>query len=185
MRAYYSGRYVSRLTEIPALESDILNTNLLNRWITLAANVGVLVGIIFLALEISQSNRIATSATESDIRERWSNIGNSIIENPEFGVTWVKLQNTDPELSKVERSQILSYARNHWLLFASVEEAHVNELISDNTFSIYSDILANVLRNNPGFAPYFRIFVMARSDSNVAESTMTSIALKIFEELGI
>lgn len=162
-----------------------MNTNTLNKWISLTANVGVLIGILFLALEISQSNRIATGETEGNIRERWSNIGNVTIENPEFAVTWVKLQTAEPELTAVERSQIFNYARNHWLLFASIEEAYVNELISDETFAIYSDILVSVLEENPGFSPYFKTFVMARSDSNVVESIMTRIALEVFEGLGI
>lgn len=35
----------------------------LNSWLTLVANLGVLVGIVFLAVEINQSNRQAQSAT--------------------------------------------------------------------------------------------------------------------------
>ena len=40
-----------------------MNFERLNSWLTLVANMGVIAGIIFLALEIDQSNRQARSAT--------------------------------------------------------------------------------------------------------------------------
>ena len=40
-----------------------MNIERLNSWLTLIANIGVIAGIIFLALEIDQSNREARSAT--------------------------------------------------------------------------------------------------------------------------
>ena len=160
-----------------------MNIDSANRWFALVSNLAVLVGIIFLAVEIAQSNRIATGATEADIRERWTNISNSIIDNPEFADTWVKLQEADPELTEAERSQVFNYARNHWMFFASVQTAYDNNLIAEDTFAIYSSILPNVLRNNPGFAPFFETFINARSGSNVGESEMARIAQDVFQEL--
>jgi len=47
-----------------------MNLEKVNSWLALIANVGVIVGIVFLALEINQSNRQAQSATyQSRINE--------------------------------------------------------------------------------------------------------------------
>ena len=43
----------------------------LNRWLTLGANVGVLAGIIFLALEIQQNSRLARLQFEDERRVTW------------------------------------------------------------------------------------------------------------------
>ena len=40
-----------------------MNLDNLNKWIALLANIGVVAGIVFLALEINQSNRATQSAT--------------------------------------------------------------------------------------------------------------------------
>ena len=46
----------------------------LNDWLTLAANIGVIAGIVFLAMEINQSNKVTIAAT---YQARISEIENS------------------------------------------------------------------------------------------------------------
>jgi hypothetical protein len=41
-----------------------MNTDNLNRWLTLGANIGVLIGIIFLALELQQNNELLESQAQ-------------------------------------------------------------------------------------------------------------------------
>lgn len=135
----------------------------LNDWLSLGANLGVLLGIIFLSMQISQANRIATGTMEKELRERFSDISDSIIENPEFAVTWAKLQSPNPELSNVEQQQVLNYARNYWLFFVSVERAFDSELLSEESLEVYLDVFPSVLGGNPGFVPFFKLFVEGRS----------------------
>lgn len=44
-----------------------MNLDKLNNWLTLGANLGVLVGIIFLIVEVQQNNLIARAQTRMDI----------------------------------------------------------------------------------------------------------------------
>jgi hypothetical protein len=156
-----------------------MEVNLLNKWLTLGANLGVLLGIIFLSLQISQANRIATGTMEKDIRERFSDISDLIIENPEFAVTWAKLQSPNPELSTVEQQQVLNHARSYWLFFASAEGAYESALLSEDTLGIYLGIFPNILEVNPGFVPFFKRFVEGRS------TRMAQLANDAFLQMGI
>jgi|GEM_PF-1637006 len=163
-----------------------MDVNSLNKWLTLGANLGVLVGIIFLSLQISQANRIATGTMEEDIRERYSDLSNSIIENPEFAVTWAKLQSEEPELSNVERQQVFNYARSYWLFFVSAESAFDKGLLTENTLNVYIDILPSILEGNPGFAPFFIPFVEGRAESgNTNAPIMVQLANQSLLKMGI
>jgi hypothetical protein len=41
-----------------------MNTDNLNRWLTLCANIGVVIGIMFLALELQQNNKLLKSQAQ-------------------------------------------------------------------------------------------------------------------------
>ena len=42
----------------------MMNTDTVNRWLTLGANIGVLIGIIFLAFELQQNNELLQSQAQ-------------------------------------------------------------------------------------------------------------------------
>jgi hypothetical protein len=51
-----------------------LDTNRVGHWLTLAANIGVIVGIAFLVLEIRQNSDIATAQVRLDYAAGWRSI---------------------------------------------------------------------------------------------------------------
>lgn len=55
-----------------------MDTDRLTRWLTLAANIGVIAGIFVLVIEIQQSNRMAIASTEIGIRNAYSEFNRSI-----------------------------------------------------------------------------------------------------------
>ncbi len=72
-----------------------MDTNRMNQWLSIAANFGVIVGIIFLVLELQQNRDIATAQVRLDFAAGWrsidetrqqENFANTLavsIENPE------------------------------------------------------------------------------------------------------
>lgn len=54
----------------------------LNQWLTLAANLGVLIGVIFVVVELNQANRIAAYSAESTRRTQFLAMNTARIENP-------------------------------------------------------------------------------------------------------
>jgi len=71
----------------------------LNRWLTFLANIGVIAGLVFLVLEIQQSNRIAVAATEIEVRNSFSSINASIYTDPELSRLMVRLVDIDVDLA--------------------------------------------------------------------------------------
>ena len=50
-----------------------MNLDSLNKWLTLAANLGVIAGIIFLAIEVQQNTRMMSAQTRDAMTERLTN----------------------------------------------------------------------------------------------------------------
>ena len=84
----------------------------LNTWIALIANVAVLVGIIFLVVEISQNTQaLKASAIQASTSTARENIS-MLIENPSL----IEIIRKDPsELTEAERLRGYWLSRHFWL----------------------------------------------------------------------
>lgn len=61
-----------------------------DQWLSLLANLGVLVGLIFLIIELNQTNRIAIYSAESGRGTQFLDMNTVRIENPEIIAYLVK-----------------------------------------------------------------------------------------------
>ena len=61
-----------------------MNLDSTNRWLTLAANIGVLAGILFLAYEIQQNTVATRLEAASNFNDSFSEIELFVAGNPEF-----------------------------------------------------------------------------------------------------
>ncbi len=75
-----------------------MNLDNLNKWLTLTANIGVIAGIAFLAVEIGQqresidrANIIAASTAEANLREISTSLNDTIISEPHVAQLYAKL----------------------------------------------------------------------------------------------
>ena len=129
----------------------------LNRWLALAANTGVLIGILFLAAEIQQSNRIAKATTEIELRNAYG-VLNAAIYSEESGVAalFVKAQSPDAALTPEETVRMrawLTQAVNQWV---AIEQAYLNELAPEATLGVVFDDQAVFIGSYPAFRPILR-----------------------------
>ena len=85
-----------------------MDSDRLNKWLTLGANLGVLVGIIFLAVELRQNNEnLATEVRAThffSITDTWG----MVAENPELAAA-ISKDFEKEELSSAENSQLQAY----------------------------------------------------------------------------
>lgn len=124
----------------------------LNQWLTLAANLGVLVGLIFLVVELNQANRIAAYSSENARRTQFLDMNTSRIENPEI---IAKLMQPDAELDEVEWVQALYTARQQTNTWIDAEHAVRYGLLSEETYGeIFRDI-DTIVAEMPGLHPAF------------------------------
>ena len=129
-----------------------MNLDKLNQWLSLLANLGVLVGLIFLIVELNQSNRIAIYSAESARRTQFLDMNTSRIENPEI---IAKLMNPNPELNDVEWVQALYTARQQTNTWIDAEHAVINGLLSEQTYREIFDDIDVVVMEMPGLIPAF------------------------------
>ena len=158
-----------------------MNLDQLNKWLSLLANLGVLVGLIFLIVELNQANRIASYSAESTRRTQFLDMNASRIENPEI---IAKLRNPAPELNDVEWVQALYTARQQTNTWIDAENAVINGLLSDATHrEIFNDIDV-VVAEMPGLIPFFEyLFEGYGVDENTELETMAYL-MKAVREYG-
>lgn len=92
------------------------------------ANIGVIVGIAFLALEIQQANCIAIESTEIGVRNSWLQLNESICTNPEVAELWIKAADPNTQWSAVEEVRVTTIINSLVNVWLSVETACTNEI---------------------------------------------------------
>ncbi len=141
-----------------------MNLDKFNQWLSLLANLGVLIGLIFLIFELNQSNRIAIYSAESARRTQFLDMNTSRIENPEI---IAKLMNPDPEFDDIEWVQALYTARQQTNTWIDAEHAVINGLLSEVTYKEIFDDIDVVVEEMPGLIPAFEyLFEAYKADEN-------------------
>lgn len=113
-----------------------MRTDGLNRWLTLGANIGVVIGIAFLVVEINQntvSTRIAarTSATQGHIDYMAHVLDSSVLASA-AAKTWA-----NEELSHLETTQLIIFHELRWRHYEGVFYLYQNGVISDQEWTGY------------------------------------------------
>lgn len=156
-----------------------MNLDKLNQWLSLLANVGVIVGLVFLIVEVNQANRIAVYTAESTRSNQFIGMNTSRIENPEI---IAKLMQPDPEFTDIEWVQALYTARQQINTWIDAENAVINGLLSEATRrGIYNDIDV-VIAEMPGLIPAFDyLFEGYKIDENNELETMARLFKAVHE----
>ncbi len=90
----------------------------INRWLTLGANVGVLAGIAFLAVELQQNNELLAAQTQAERFDRSSGFAEEIMRNPTLATAIKKIENneeiTDAEEVLVRAMALRTFRQLEW-----------------------------------------------------------------------
>ena len=122
-----------------------MDTKHLNNWLTLAANLGVIAGIFFLAFEIQQSNRIALVANETDIRQSYADHLETVFTNRESAELLARASQPGAEFDDAEMEMLSAYVFTFLNIWAAVEIGHDNGMLPRQTYDdIEDDIQANI-----------------------------------------
>ena len=122
-------------------------------WLTLLANIGVLVGIAFLALEIKQTNEIAMRDARVALAESSQLIDILILENPDLANLMSKLNSRNPKLSDLEEAQansvVIILLNRAARLSLNLETGFFTEDVSYR----HLEALLSLISTYPGLAP--------------------------------
>ena len=122
-----------------------MDTKRLNFWFTLAANLGVIAGIVFLAFEIRQSNQIALVANETDIRKSYADHLEAVFTNRESADLLARAAQPDADFDDTEMEMLSAYAFTFLNIWAAVEIGYDNGMLPRQTYDdVADDIHANI-----------------------------------------
>ena len=126
----------------------------INKWLSLFANLGVLLGIIFLSLEINQSNQIAIRDARIDVLDAGIGLEQAVLENPDLATLRTKLRSRSPELSETEEEQSKSIAGFYMTQWATINATSQTGFLPAANEQAYLSGASGTIQMYPGLAPY-------------------------------
>ncbi len=126
-----------------------MNLNKVNQWLTLLANIGVLVGIFFLAIEMRHSGDAVTAQMQDSIADGFIAINMATINDPQLGVTWVIGLNEPDRLSDTEAIRFSMQMRALFNQFIRVHGLYRTGLLEESDWALYAREAATIM-SSPG-----------------------------------
>ena len=96
----------------------------INRWMMLAANIGVLIGILFLIFELRQNTVASRLNSSKTFQDNFSEMGYFIAENPEFA-DLLERGRQGEDLNGVDKLRITVFYNN---VLRTWQDAHLQVL---------------------------------------------------------
>jgi hypothetical protein len=109
---------------------------------------------VFLALEISQSNRIAIRDARAELTERTYELQSLILQSPETADLMVKLQDHQARLTLQEEYRARSYATLLLNMAATINLSFEDGFLTEDVLARNLQALGANIRRTPGIAPY-------------------------------
>ena len=122
--------------------------NRLNEWLTLAANIGVIAGLVFLGLEIQQNTTQLRANTSYSINDALAKINAPRYLDADFADIWVRGLESLDNLDEVEKVRFESYAYDLVNLAVYVDKLEKQDL-SDVHLDVV-DLISRRIQDNPG-----------------------------------
>jgi hypothetical protein len=145
--------------------------------LSIVANLGVIAGLVFLAYEIQQSNRLAIATTELDVRNSYASLTQAIYSDVEIATLMTKAANPDTAWSEVEQVRMSSLMRHFGNTWLSVDTACANGMASPATCKGLDETIREFLSDFPGTWPFWR--KMTAEQPAVRDTTVGRIVLEV------
>jgi len=124
-----------------------MTVHAVNRWLALGANIGVLVGIAFLIVEINQNTQATNSAARDASVGHTLNFFEQGMDNLVIARATFK-RKSGTELDGFERSQLRLYQYYNFRIFENIYIQHKQGLFSDQEWDRFRTIIKRVLNKN-------------------------------------
>ena len=132
---------------------------------TAAEAVGILVllgSLIFLAMEINQSNKIAIASIQYDILSDYNEYHRLVVADPELAEFISELKETGgAAFGPAEEVRAHSYVTHFINLWYVIHTAHDNGQLTDETFQTYLEDARHTMLKYPRAIPYFKASIQS------------------------
>ena len=156
-----------------------MNFEGLNKWTALVANISVLIGIIFLIVELNQSNSIANRDSQTQISALGFEINRTTLENPNFSSLRAKLRTKNVELNAQEVEEAFGWATVQINFWSLVAVSYNTGLLSEAMHQAQINGAIRLLNRYPGLRP----FVQSEIEELGIDQSLSGIFFLIQNEL--
>ena len=143
------------LCAIPYSENQwysIMNDNKLNRWLTLGANLGVLIGIILLVVELDQNRAMIKAQTRNDVSRQLSDFLMAVTSDA--GLFNIKFRaERGEELTPEEQSRFFVLMNANIRLWENVHYQYRQGLFEESEYEAERNTWRNLISWNQRFEP--------------------------------
>jgi hypothetical protein len=139
------------------------------------------VGIVFLAVEVRQSNRIAIATTEISVRDQFRSNNEMVLANDAIADLLVKAADANAEFSDAEIEKLYAYLFVFINAWKSIEIAYENGMLPRATFDVVLDDIRVVLKGYPAIRPIARSWI--DSYQSEADSILYKAVLAELEDI--
>ena len=142
----------------------------INRWMMLAANIGVLIGILFLVFELRQNTIASRLDAASNFQDSFSEIEFFIAQNPEFAELLESGRNGD-EVTGADELRLTVFYGNVLRTWQNAHFQYISGSLNRELWNGSQSRLAVVLKEDHGLVEHWR---KNRSQFSPAFNTMIS-----------
>lgn len=128
-----------------------MQTNRLNRWLTLGANIGVLIGIILLIVELEQNREMIRAQTRNDISQQLSNRLLLVASNNQLNSVTLRAASGE-ELTAEEQRQAYLYVVANLRGWENMHYQYRQGMFDEAEFEAEKSAWQFVMSRNKGFA---------------------------------
>ena len=121
-----------------------MDSDRVNRWFTLVTNLGVLIGIILLGVELNQNRDMMRAQTRNELSQGVLELLGSLVENKELADVMVRANNGE-ELTPTEVYIVGTQAERVFRYWENVHYQYRQGMYDESEFSRHLDTMQNVL----------------------------------------
>lgn len=131
-----------------------MKTDRINSTLTLLANVGILIGLVFLLVELRQNQASLDATIQLSLSASYQDIASRPIENREFAEVLGKVF-TDPDsMDMLDTIQMMSWSQEYLAMLYAAYELRQQDVISEAVWQQHAKYFAAFLAN-PNYREFF------------------------------
>ena len=134
-----------------------MNLDSTNRWLTLAANVGVLAGIVFLAYELQQNTVATQLEAASNFNASFSEIELFIAGSPEFAELLTRGREGE-EITGADQLRLMVFYNQVLRQWQFTHFQYLAEAMDEDNWQAQRAFMAEIIRGDIGLLNHWRTF---------------------------
>lgn len=126
----------------------------LGQTLGILANVGVIAGIIFLAMELQQNNEMMRAQTRGELSRELMGLLLEHVNDSDF-MDIVRRGENGEELSDLEKRQIENYQNAYFWHWANIVYQNRMGMFDEEEFSVEMSIIRDLIIDRPGWKEHW------------------------------